>query len=213
MSAARDRLTVAAQARIEALTRFRETAETLSRGSKFVAEIERELDGLRASERADVEANSDSILMALKAGSTPTFADAPTMTAGAVAKRNCERRLDAARRASDALREEHKQAQAALAEAEAEHKVAVRDVVIDEANSIAEAVERLEAAAVEQKARLGGQYGRLSQVKDIPAALRRVLGGSDFVTNTPTWRLAQDANIRLKSFEESLLSDPNAMLE
>ena len=143
----RDRLVAAAQAKIKARAQLDQAKETSARAARFVGELERELDGLRAADTADVEANSDDILSALKSGHAPVFAASPALSARALALRDAERRLAAARRATDALAVERKQAGVALADAEAKHAIAVHGVVVGEAETIAERIQALETDA------------------------------------------------------------------
>ncbi len=213
MTIARDRLTAAALARVEAIRRRDEAQETLERASQFVASIEHELHGLRATESADTEASAGDIIAALKSGSEPVLvADRPA-GASVLALRDCERRLAAARRAVDSLSAEHKQAESVLAAAEAEHALAVEAVLVDEAAVIAAEIERLEGEADRLRCRIGTTYGYIAQLRTArPDHLLRVIKKTDYVTNTPLWRMAQDAAVAWRAFSKKLTADPNATL-
>ncbi len=191
------------------------------RAREFAGEQARVVEGL-AGEAHDISsARSDAIKRALLAGAVPMFeAAVPAISENAVRMADAQSRLAAARLALEDLDSDLQVSEAAVTKARDGVRLAITLLLADEANSIAEEIERLERDALMLRARLGGPLGVVGQLRTgLSPAVGRVMNMNNVLEAamlTPAGRSLSIEATRARrvwqAFAEALEADADAEL-
>lgn len=209
---------VAARAAHERLYAARKASATARAHASTLAS---ELADYKRILDADADAAADALASSLKDGVTPS-----TNCGSSIAE--CDaRRLDAERRKKVAdkvvvkLAAEENEAEEALKAATRAVAIAARDVTIEAAMALLDEFEEINARAMTLRARLHRQWLYSPNVPmttlSTPEKLQKLVfenASTDVVNvNMPAWREAQAAGATWRDFEDSLMRDPEAVLQ
>jgi len=195
--------------------------QTRERARVFAGEIAHEFEELVGHDIDAAASHAEMVKDALSRGAVPLFDEAPALTANAQKRAHVERKLAAARLAYEQLQGEEREAEAGVTKARDEVRLATTLLLADEANEIAEEIERLERDAFMLRARLGGPLGVVGQLRaGHSAAVQRVMAGNDkldAVMLTPAGRSLSIEATRARrvwqAFAEALEADCDAALK
>jgi hypothetical protein len=217
VSDARERLRAAAARSAEAEERLVAVRETRDRARAFAGEVAHEVEGLVGVSLDISAASAEAIKLALRQGAVPTFTEIPAIERNAAARADAESKLSAAKMVMDEVDGDLRDAEASLTGVRDEAAAAIVAVMVEEATAIAERILALEGEAVLLRARLGGQFSPVGQLRQLPAAVVDVIAGSDrfdalMIRDPKLSSAAQRAGAVWTAFREALSGDVDAEL-
>jgi hypothetical protein len=183
----------------------------------YAAEIARKVEGLAAIDHTIACERADQIKAAIASGAVPLFDELPAVSATAAQMAEGQSQLSACRLALGEIEADERNAEADVAKAWDEARLEVNDVLLAEADAIAEHVQALEAEALIGRARLGGPLTPVGQLRGLSDAVVSVIASSQRLE--PLFRdpkLTAEAHRASKvwaAFVEALGSDPDATLD
>jgi hypothetical protein len=182
-----------------------------TKGRTFLAEVVSEFERHAAIDKRISTSRTSRVKEAIKSGVAPVFAPDGDLSASAVARAELDNRRVAAEQVVAELVAEEREAERVASASKVALDDAIKAVMREEAERIAERAEHHAAEALRERVKLGGLYGNIDQMPGLSAAvIRSVRANAEVTWNSPEYHALSASGIVWSMLEGALAHDSNA---